>query len=184
MGVNVQASVEVQLLGMNLMGMVAKTTKAQQTTTEFVIMPSALDENEPITVDKVVDEINRTIYKIENDAREIPEGTKITGPVSKQSITDAMDLVGLKDASLTFMQTFIHYKKVTEKNKAGEEAEAGKVIEYAIGVHIKGGEPQSNDFKFLQIKEVYINVWSTSNQKILERMHILTPEQLELLEEK
>lgn len=177
MAVNVQAAVEAQLLGVNLTGMVAKTTakvdEKEQTTTEFLIMPSALDENEPITVQKVVDEINRTIYKIENNTDEIPEGG-VSKKVSEKSIENAMDIVGLKEATLTFMQTFIHYKKVVEN---GEDV--GKVMEYAIGIHIKGEDPKSDDFKFLQIKEVYINVWDTSNQKVLERMQIWTPEQLE-----
>lgn len=177
MAVNVQAAVEAQLLGVNLTGMVAKTTaevdSKKQTTTEFLIMPSALDENEPITVQKVVDEINRTIYKIENNTDKIPEGEP-PEKVSAKSINDAMEIVGLAEAELTFMQTFIHYKKVVEN---GEEV--SNVTEYAIGIHIKGKEPHSDDFKFLQIKEVYINVWDTSNQKVLERMQIWTPEQLE-----
>lgn len=177
MAVNVQAAVEAQLLGVNLTGMVAKTTakvdEKEQTTTEFLIMPSALDENEPITVQKVVDEINRTIYKIENNTDKIPEGG-VPEKVSAESIKSAMGIVGLENATLTFMQTFIHYKKVVEN---GEDA--GKVMEYAIGIHIKGENPKSDDFKFLQIKEVYINVWDTSNQKVLERMQIWTPEQLE-----
>ncbi len=183
MAVNVQAAVEAQLLGVNLTGMVAKTTanvdNNEQTTTEFLIMPSALDENEPITVQKVVDEINRTIYKIENNTSEIPD-KGIPEKVSAKSIESAMDIVGLKGATLTFMQTFIHYKKVVENGgEAGSETEVSKVMEYAIGIHIKGENPKSDDFKFLQIKEVYINVWDTSNQKVLERMQIWTPEQLE-----
>lgn len=177
MAVNVQAAVEAQLLGVNLTGMVARTTaeveKKEQITTEFLIMPSALDENEPITVKKVVEEINRTIYKIENNTDEIPD-ENVPKKVSEESIESAMDIVGLKEATLTFMQTFIHYKKVVEN---GEDV--GKVMEYAIGIHIKGDNPKSDDFKFLQIKEVYINVWDTSNQKVLERMQIWTPEQLE-----
>lgn len=183
MAVNVQAAVEAQVLGVNLTGMVAKTTEKvdgkDQTTTEFLIMPSALDENEPITVDKVAEEINRTIYKIENNTSEI-EGKEIPEKVSAKTIESAMDIVGLKGASLTFMQTFIHYKKVVEK--AGEKAaetEVSKIMEYAIGIHIKGEDPHSDDFNFLKIKEVYINVWDTSNQKVLERMQIWTPEQLE-----
>ena len=182
MAVNVQAAVEAQLLGVNLTGMVARTTadvdEKKQTTTEFLIMPSALDENEPITVQKVADEINRTIYKIENNTSELP--SPVPEKVSAKSIEGAMDIVGLKGAALTFMQTFIHYKKVVEKSgEADPETEVSKVMEYAIGIHIKGENPQSDDFKFLQIKEVYINVWDTSNQKVLERMQIWTPEQLE-----
>lgn len=177
MAVNVQAAVEAQLLGVNLTGMVARTKaeveKKEQITTEFLIMPSALDENEPITVQEVVDEINRTIYKIEKNTDKLPEG-KVPEKVSAKSINDAMEIVGLAEAELTFMQTFIHYKKVV---KDGEDV--SKVMEYAIGIHIKGENPKSDDFKFLQIKEVYINVWDTSNQKVLERMQIWTPEQLE-----
>lgn len=183
MAVNVQAAVEAQLLGVNLTGMVARTEaeveNKEQITTEFLIMPSALDENEPITVKKVVDEINRTIYKIENNTNEIPD-ENVPKKVSEKSINDAMKIVGLEDAELTFMQTFIHYKKVVENDgKAGSETVVSKVTEYAIGIHIKGENPKSDDFKFLQIKEVYINVWDTSNQKVLERMQIWTPEQLE-----
>lgn len=180
---NVQAAVKAELLGVKLTGMVAKTTaevdKKEQTTTEFLIMPSALDENEPITVQKVVDEINRTIYKIENNTEEIP-AKGVEEKVNAESIESAMDIVGLKGATLTFMQTFIHYKKVVEKSGEADPVEVSKVMEYAVGIHIKGkNKPQSDDFKFLEIKEVYINVWDTSNQKVLERMQIWTPEQLE-----
>lgn len=173
MAVNFQTAVEAQLLGINLTGMVARTTNGNQTTTEFLVMPSALDENEPITVGKVVEEINRTIYKIKNNTDEIPEG-EVPEIISEDNIIEALKIVGLDDAKLTFMQTFIHYQNVD----SGEEA--NPVVEYAIGIHIKGGTPQSGDFKFLQIKEVYINVWDTTNQKVLERMQIWTPEQLEL----
>lgn len=184
MAVNVQAAVEAQLLGVNLTGMVARTTadvdEKKQTTTEFLIMPSALDENEPITVQKVVDEINKTIYKIENNTDDTSGMTEDSKKVSAESIENAMDIVGLKGAELTFMQTFIHYKKVVESGGAEDPGtEVSKVMEYAIGIHIKGENPQTDDFKFLQIKEVYINVWDTSNQKVLERMQIWTPEQLE-----
>lgn len=182
MAVNVQAAVEAQLLGVNLTGMVARTTakvdEKDQKITEFLIMPSTLDENEPITVQKVVDEINRTIYKVENNTSELPD--PVPEKVSAESVENAMDIVGLKGATLTFMQTFIHYKKVVEPATETEpEKELSKVMEYAIGIHIKGENPKSDDFKFLQIKEVYINVWDTQNQKVLERMQIWTPEQLE-----
>lgn len=198
MAVNVQAAVEAQVLGANLTGMVAKTTKKvdekDQTTTEFLIMPSALDENEPIMVKDVVNEINRTIYKIENNTSDIKD-EDIPKKVKEENIRSAMAVVGLENVELTFMQTFIHYKKVVEKaeEKAGENAEetvVSKIVEYAIGIHIKKKEQEledneskqkihSADFNFLEIKEVYINVWDTSNQKVLERMQIWTPEQLE-----
>lgn len=180
MAVNVQAAVEAQLLGTNLVGMVSKTSATvdgkNQQTVEFLVMPSSLDENEPITVQKVVDEINRTIYKIENNTSDTPD--VIPEQVSADAVNNAMDLVGLRDAELTFMQTFIHYKKVTE----GEQQDpVSNIREYAIGIHIKGKkDPSSEDFKFLQIKEAYINVWDTNNQKVLERMQIWTPEQLEM----
>lgn len=177
MAVNVQAAVEAQLLGVNLVGMLSKTSttvdQKTQDTLEFLIMPSSLDENEPITVDAVVKEINKTIYQIENNTSEIP--TDLSKPVDKDTVDKAMDLVGLGGAQLTFMQTFIHYKKVTEG-----DAEIGKNVEYAIGIHIKGGEPSSEDFHFFKIKEAYINVWDTTNQKVLERMKIWTPEQLQI----
>lgn len=177
MAVNVQAAVEAQLLGVNLVGMLSKTSttvdQKTQDTLEFLIMPSSLDENEPITVQKVVDEINRTIYKIENNTSEVP--SPVPEQVSADAVENAMDLVGLKGAQLTFMQTFIHYKKVSEG-----DTETSKITEYAIGIHIKGGTPSSEDFKFFEIKEAYINVWNTENQKVLERMKIWTPEQLQI----
>lgn len=197
MAVNVQAAVEAQVLGVNLTGMVAKTTEnvdgKDQTTTEFLIMPSALDENEPIMVKDVVNEINRTIYKIENNTSDIKniKVEDIPKKVKEENIRSAMAVVGLENVELTFMQTFIHYKKVVEKaGEKGAETEVSKIVEYAIGIHIKEKEqeledneskqkPHSADFNFLEIKEVYINVWDTSNQKVLERMQIWTPEQLE-----
>lgn len=181
MAVNVQAAVEAQLLGVNLVGMVSKVTAKEgeknRQTVEFLIMPSQLDENEPITVQKVVDEINRTIYKIKKNTSEIPlEG--VPAVVSVDAVNNAMDLVGLKDAELTFMQTFIHYKKVTKDDQPDPVT---NITEYAIGIHIKGkNNPISEDFKFLQIKEAYINVWDTKKQKVLERMQIWTPEQMEM----
>lgn len=179
MAVNVQAAAEAQLLGVNLVGMISKTTtkveEKDQQTLEFLIMPSSLSENEPITVQKVVDEINRTIYKIENNTSDLPpEGVPVI--VSADAVENAMDLVGLKGAELTFMQTFIHYKKVTEGDQP-----VSNITEYAIGIHIKGQtDPHSDDFKFLQIKEAYINVWDTENESVLERMQIWTPAQLEM----
>ena len=63
MDVNVQAAVEAQILGANMRGMISKTTdekdEQHQTTVEFLVMPSALYKNEPITVAKVVKEINK-----------------------------------------------------------------------------------------------------------------------------
>lgn len=179
MAVNVQAAVRAQLLGVNLTGMVSKTTATvagqAQTTTEFLVMPSGLDENEPITVDAVVNEINRTIYKVKHNVSEVPPGVELEG-VTADSVKTALSVVGLENASLSFMQTFVHYKKVTEGEK-----DVSEITEYAIGVHIKSELPKDapDDFKFLQIKDVYINVWDTQNQRVLERMQIWTPEQLE-----
>lgn len=179
MAVNVQAAVNAQLLGVNLTGMVSKTTATvagrEQTTTEFLVMPSELDENEPITVDAVVNEINRTIYKVKHNVSEVPADAKLEG-VTADNINTALSVVGLDKPSLSFMQTFVHYKKVTEGG-----SEVSKITEYAIGVHIKSELPKDapDDFKFLQIKDVYINVWDTQNQRVLERMQIWTPEQLE-----
>ena len=179
MAVNVQAAVEVQLLGVNLVGMLSKTSatvdQKTQDTMEFLIMPSSLDENTPIDVDTVTQEINNTIYKIENNTSVLPEGGA-QGPVDAQTVKNAMDIVGMGNAKLTFMQTFIHYKKVSE-----DDTQKSKITEYAIGVHIQGTPSESpEEFKFLQIKEVYINVWDTTNQKVLERMKIWTPEQLQI----
>ena len=179
MAVNVQAAVEAQVLGVNLVGMVSKTSatvdQKTQGTVEFLIMPSSMDENTPIDVDTVTQEINNTIYKIENNTSVLPEGG-VQGPVDAQTVKNAMNIVGMGNAKLTFMQTFIHYKKVTE-----DEKEKSKITEYAIGIHIQGTPSESpEDFKFLQFKEIYINVWDTTNQKVLEQMKIWTPEQLEM----
>lgn len=178
MAVNVQAAVEAQLLGVNLVGMLSKTSatvaEKKQDTMEFLIMPSSLDENEPITVESVVYEINKTIYQIENNTSKDPG--EINEPVSKEAVLAALDVVGLGEgAQLTFMQTFIHYKKVTEE---GKEAPVTNITEYAIGIHIKGQDFNAEGFNFLKIKEVYINVWNTENYKVLERMKIWTPEEL------
>lgn len=182
MAVQVQAAVEAQLLGANLTGMVSKTEETvedkKKTTLEFLIMPSSLDENESITVEKVVEEINKTIYKITHNTDATPEDLKEGDKlVDEKTVKKAMEIVGLGNAELTFMQTFIHYKKVTEEGKADPIT---NITEYAIGIHIETTKkPNSTDFKFLEIKEAYINVWDTKNQKVLERMQIWTPEQLE-----
>ena len=123
----------------------------------------------------MVNEINRTIYKVKNNVSEVPKDAKLEG-VTADSVNTALSVVGLENASLSFMQTFVHYKKVTEGGQ-----DISKITEYAIGVHIKSELPKEapNDFKFLQIKDVYINVWDTQNQRVLERMQIWTPEQIE-----
>lgn len=183
MAVNVQAAAEAQLLGMNLVGTLSKTSEKvgekTQNTVEFLIMPSPLDENTPIDVNTVAQEINNTIYKIENNTSELPEKA-LDGPVKAETVENAMNVVGMGSATLTFMQTFIHYKKVTE-----DGTDKSKTFEYAISVHIQGTPKESQaDFKFLQIKEVHINVWDTTNPKILESMKLWSPEQLETREER
>lgn len=182
---NVQAEVEVQLFGANLVGMISKISETvgktetgdkKRNTLEFLVMPSTLNENEPIDVKTVVDEINKTIYKIQNNTSTLPD--TVPAVVTEGAIEAAMDLVGLKEASLTFMQTFVHYKNVTE---TGQEKPVTDLTEYAIGIHIKAnpGQEAKSDFAFLQIREAYINVWDTENEKVLERMQIWTPELLE-----
>ncbi len=187
MDVNVQAAVEAQILGANMRGMISKTTdekdEQHQTTVEFLVMPSALYKNEPITVAKVVKEINKLIYEIEHNAK-ADEKTEIPEKVNETQIQGALDIVGLKDVSLTFVQTFIHYKSVKVDDPASQsttkaQKEISKLMEYAIGIHIQGGNPSTADFSFLEIRDVYINVWDTTNQKVLESMKIWTPEQLE-----
>lgn len=186
MGANVQAAVKAEILGIDLVGMVSRTENAgaqegqKERTMEFLIMPSSLEENEPITIDKVVAEINRTIYKIQNNVSELPE--ELPAFVTTDAIKSALSVVGLSNATLTFMQTFVHYKKVTQLEEQADgpanETELSKIMEYAIGIHIKGDNPKSDDFKFLSIEDVYINVWDTQNQHVLEKMQIWTPEQL------
>lgn len=185
MGVNVQAAVKAEILGTDLVGMVSKTKESRgdqsEKTIEFLIMPSSLKENEPITIEKVVKEINETIYKIQNNVSKVEEGAKADF-VSAKAIESALSVVGLSGAGLTFMQTFVHYKKVTQLEKQADgtdsETELSKIMEYAIGIHIKGDSPKPDDFKFLSIEDVYINVWDTQNQHVLEKMQIWTPEQL------
>ena len=65
------------------------------------------------------------------------------------------------------MQTFIHYKSVKVDDPASQsttkaQKEISKLMEYAIGIHIQGGNPSTADFSFLEIRDVYINVWDTT----------------------
>lgn len=190
--VNVQAAVDVTLLGINLMGMVSKITKEvegeKKTITEFMVIPSKLDEQNKITIDAIVNEINKTIYMIENNiTEEQAKNENITERVTAKNVKSALDVVGLGNAELTFMQTFIHYKKVENAN--GESAKSADdqgdktsapIIEYAFGIHVKSDrKPSSEEFKFLNINEVYVNVWNTMNEKVLERMQIMSTELLE-----
>lgn len=177
MGVNVQASVEAQIFGANVVGMVDREKEDKTITTKFLVMPSELNENEPFGVEEIVKEINRTIYKIENDendAKKVP--SNITEPISTDQINNALKVLGLENVKFTFMQTFIYYKG---KKTEGQEKAEKENMEYAIGIHIKTDKPNSGDFHFLDIKEAYINVWDTERQNILERMKIWTLDQLE-----
>lgn len=187
--VNVQAAVDIKLLGIDLTGMVSRITDkledgTNQTTTEFLVMPSKLDEESSFQIKDVVKEINRTIYMIEHNVSEEDAEHNMKeedNKVSEDTVNNALDVVGLKDASLTFMQTFIHYKKV--ENAKAENPDS--IIEYAFGIHVKGSNPpSSDDFKFLAIKDVYVNVWNTKNEKVLERMQILSMDLLEQIETK
>lgn len=174
MGVNVQASVEAQIFGANVVGMVDRKEEGNTITTQFLVMPSELDENEPFGVEDIVKEINKTIYMIEHDTKVLPN--KIEGPIDEKQINNALGAVGLADATFTFMQTFIYYKG---KKNEGQENAVKEKMEYAIGIHIKGNKSNNGDFHFLDIKEAYINVWDTERKNILERMKIWTLDQLE-----
>ena len=178
MGVNVQASVEAQVFGANVVGMVdRKEDNEGKVTTQFLVMPSELDENKPFGVEDIVKEINKTIYKIEhgeNDEKKVP--SNITEPIGTKQVDDALDVLGLKDVKFTFMQTFIYYKG--KKDDAKKKAET-EHMEYAIGIHIKTENPNIGDFQFLKINEAYINVWDTERKNILNRMKIWTLDQLE-----
>lgn len=186
MGVNVQASVEAQIFGANVVGMLDRHVEGNTTTTQFLVMPSELNENKPFGVEEIVKEINKTIYKIEhdeNDENKLP--SNITEPIGTKQVNDALDVLGLKDVKFTFMQTFIYYKgQKVKKNKNDNPDETDKPaaeklnMEYAIGIHIETHNPHPEDFHFLDIKEAYINVWDTERQNILERMKIWTLDQL------
>lgn len=176
MAVNVQAAVEAQVLGMNLMGMVDREEDKEknQIKTEFLILPSTVDESVEFGIEDVVKEINETIYRIRNNTDNADSMKKEDEVVSQEDVTKALSVIGLEDVTFTFMQTFIHYTKVTEDDGTGNTT-----FEYAIGIHIKGERAtEKNEFKFLQFKEAYINVWDTNKQTVLERMQIWTPEQL------
>ncbi len=173
MAVNVQAAVEAQVFGANVTGMVSKTTDTEgKTVLEFLVMPSALTENNDFTVDEVVKEINDTIYRITHNTSD-PMPDDQDPYIKAEDIDKALSFVGLEEPSMDFTQTFIHYKKI---------GTADGTVEYALGIHIKSKVTKNDDFKFLEIKEIYINVWDTQNQKILEKMQIWTPQQLEALE--
>lgn len=177
MGVNVQASVEAQVFGANVVGMVDRKKEGNTITTQFLVMPSELDENKPFGVEDIVNEINKTIYMIEhdeNDEKKLP--SSITEPIGTKQVNDALSVLGLKDVKFTFMQTFIYYKGKKDEGKEKAETEH---MEYAIGIHIKTENPNIGDFHFLDIKEAYINVWDTERKSILDRMKIWTWDQLE-----
>lgn len=197
---NVQASVEAQIFGANVMAMLSReeTTEdvegedkvREKITSKFLVMPSELTENMPFGVEDIVKEINETIYKIENNVKTIEDKKGVPSYVDAKDVQNAMDVVGLGNATLTFTQTFIYYTKVkqtlkdknsTTNNGESEdstESEDNSNMEYAIGIHIKGSDPKPKDFSFLTIREAYINVWNTNRQKVLERMKIWTEEQL------
>lgn len=187
MGVNVQASVEAQVFGANVVGMVDRRVEDKAITTQFLVMPSELNENKSFGVDKIVYEINKTIYMIENDEndeKKVP--SEITGPIGIKQVNDALNVLGLKGVELTLMQTFIYYKKEKEikstndsTSNDGESAAEKPKMEYAIGIRIKTEDSYSGDFHFLKINEAYINVWDTERKNILDRMQIWTLDQLE-----
>lgn len=172
MGVNVQASVEAQVFGANVVGMVDRKEEGNIITTQFLVMPSELDENKPFGVEDIVNEINKTIYMIEHDTKEAPQN--VDERINEEQIKNALSVVGLENATFTFVQTFIYYKGKKDKETAETEH-----MEYAIGIHIKTENLNIGDFHFLDIKEAYINVWDTERQNILERMKIWTLDQLE-----
>lgn len=194
---NVQAAVEAQLFGANVVGVVSRGKKDQKMITQFLVMPSEQEGNKWVSVDDVVKEINRTIYKLENDGEEMPDGH--TGPVDKNQVNNVLSIVGLQNAEFKFMQTFVYYKgekpiansisKIDDLKKgdlliAGEQAadndqETKKHLEYAIGIRIKSQKsPSTDDFNFLSIREIYINVWDTERQKVLDRMNIWTLDEI------
>lgn len=185
MGVNVQASVEAQVFGANVVGMAFREEDKDKITTQFLVMPSELDENKPFGVEDIVKEINKTIYMIENDAEDDKNFTN-DGPINEKHINNALKAVGLDGATFTFMQTFIYYKGQKDKSSENDSNDNGKNskmnklnMEYAIGIHIKGNRSNKGDFHFLDIKEAYINVWDTERKNILNRMKIWTLDQLE-----
>lgn len=194
---NVQAAVEAQLFGANVVGVVSRGQKDQNMITQFLVMPSEQEGNQSFTVDDVVKEINRTIYIIEHDGKESSGG--YNAPVKSEDVKNALKIFGLEDAEFTFMQTFVYYKgektianstsKIDDQKKgdlliAGEQAsdndqETKKHLEYAIGIRIKSQKrPSTDDFKFLSIRDIYINVWDTERQKVLDRMNIWTLDEI------
>lgn len=195
---NVQAAVEAQLFGANVVGVVSRGKKDQKMITQFLVMPSEQEENQSFTVDDVVKEINRTIYKLENDGEEMPDGH--TGPVDKNQVNNALSIVGLQNAEFKFMQTFVYYKgekpidkstsKIDDQKKGdlllaegegttNEKEEKPKPhLEYAIGIHIKGNKDVAEEFHFLNVRDIYINVWDTERQKVLDRMNIWTLDEI------
>lgn len=187
MGVNVQASVEAQVFGANIVGMVDRRVEGQTTTTQFLVMPSELNENKSFGVKEIVYEINKTIYMIENDENdETNVPSEITGPIGIKQVNDALNVLGLKDVELTLMQTFIYYKKQknresTKDSTSNDDKSAAEKpeMEYAIGIRIKANNLNTGDFHFLHINEAYINVWDTERKNILDRMQIWTLDQLE-----
>lgn len=118
---NVQASVEAQIFGANVMAMLSReeTTEdvegedkvREKITSKFLVMPSELTENMPFGVEDIVKEINETIYKIENNVKTIEDKKGVPSYVDAKDVQNAMDVVGLGNATLTFTQTFIYYTK-------------------------------------------------------------------------
>lgn len=165
MSVNIQAAVQANVLGNNLIGMISKTTERGL---EFLIMPSPTTST-PITADNICAEINRLIFSWNGGKGEAPKDS----PVDPAAVKQAMSIVGLEDATLSFDQLFVYYTK-----PAGEGAVAS--TEYAISIHLKGGEPKAEGFSFLTINEAYVNVWDTPHKSVLKDMKIWTPDQLSL----
>lgn len=165
MSVNIQAAVQANVLGNNLMGMISKTTERGL---EFLIMPSPTADSTPITAENVCAEINRLIFSWNGGEGEAPKDD----PVNPEAVKKAMSIVGLEEAALSFDQLFVYYTK-----PAGEGAVAN--TEYAIGIHLQG-KPVAEGFSFLTINEAYINVWDTPHKSVLKDMKIWTPDQLSL----
>lgn len=165
---NAQAGIRANILGNKLMGSFSKVDN----TTEILVMPSAAKFSMPMTPANVAAEINKLIANFKG------EDPAVDDPVNPEMITKVLKMVGLENASLSFTQIFFHYKKEEPATPGGGEATV--LTEFAIGILLDSNEsPTFNDFTFLAIDKVYVNLWNTTNPDVLEKMKIWTPLELE-----
>lgn len=169
---NILAGISFTLIGTDLTAAFSKTGSSY----EFLIIPTAPDTDNSMSIKEMVDQVNDLINK--SGAADVPkvEAADLTKSlddlksVQPDNKLESFDPTAIR---VKLQQAFLYYCHTPGPDPAKPDEGATNQFEYAFQLVIITEGLFPANFSIFNLKEVSVAIWKTDKKKILERMKLV-----------